>query len=440
MDFDFSSALDTSEAHSDDANAANVGEKVVAAPAAARASSKVFPSGVLGAVAERTDDNKWILAHSMRQVKKNKALETKLAETNGTEEHTEAAADTRTGKILQHAYIGLNSACAVARAVPGSDPHTIRESWKSVADIFFELQIEVLMFIDLIFSRCQPWYAIVRRKMDETQHYFRMVGEQGGNTGDSASYSWRILVILTTLRWRLTPASPEYRLPVHTPRIPMDGAKDEDIWYAIHLHPFANRITALLWSIVSRAVHPVYLREQDKAGANLRFLGHESNTWQNRLADQENKVAAVDTFCLSHGNNHVQDDLITDGGLTSLNFMYLAAKLFQMGAIWFQLLRALPKYARRHLHVVRGRPNADHVRMNKRIVNLVRMGLTETGRHLEEVCELLEEIAAFLNSSWFEGQWLVHVCSGEDCCPGGYETSLARLVKILQKLVSGVVQ
>ena len=98
------------------------------------------------------------------------------------------------------------------------------------------------------------------------------------------------------------------------------------------------------------------IREFDMAGSNKRMIAHEDNL----ICASSNSIAPINKFCDSHANNHVQSDVVYSalfGGLIVMNCMYSAARLLRMGAVWFQLLRALPTFCRLHLKVINGVPD-----------------------------------------------------------------------------------
>ena len=115
----------------------------------------------------------------------------------------------------------------------------------------------------------------------------------------------------------------------------MDTSKGEDIWYCVRLHFVIVEIVAMLNKLEAAITLSLMVREQDSAvGANKRTLAHETNMSKHRMPRLVDRTIEIDVYCLSHNNNHVQDDIIKHavvGGLSLLNFMFLSARLFQNG-------------------------------------------------------------------------------------------------------------
>ena len=201
------------------------------------------------------------------------------------------------------------------------------------------------------------------------------------------------MVVLITIRFRLTPSSPECRLPIIIPRIAMDTSKGEDIWYCVRHHLVIVEIVAMLDKLEAVSTWSFMVREQDSAGANKRTLAHETSMIKHRMPRLADRTIEVDVYCLSHNTNHVQDDIIVDaevGGLSLLNFMFLSARLFRVIDRLCDFMRVV-KYTEAPM---------GQKSISKLLVSMYLEGATCIGKALAELKELLDEICNLLNGCW----------------------------------------
>ena len=114
----------------------------------------------------------------------------------------------------------------------------------------------------------------------------------------------------------------------------MDTSKGEDIWYCVRHHLVIVEIVAMLDKLEAASTWSFMVREQDSAGANKRTLAHETNMIKHRMPRLVDRTIEVDVYCLSHKNNHVQDDIIVDAeaGVFSLVWLRGCLEWVQFGS------------------------------------------------------------------------------------------------------------
>jgi len=205
--------------------------------------------------------------------------------------------------------------------------------------------------------------------------------------------------------------------------VPSIGSDAGSLLDALYCLKSVKPFVELTEKLAQKSSWTARLRSVDAAGGNAKFLAYE----QGKLVPACEGHAVW--LCSIHQSHLVVTHTVTLLGMPLISALYSSCLLLRTGGYFLRLVLAVRLIVREQALLVDTPASDDDIALCAQFLEYTRV---DDDRVNSKILAKQSEakVVALFNcgmGSWLSTRRLCHYCTGENCCPGGLETTLERM-------------